>query len=78
MLKGKFDKYIDMEFYFEGEHMNYNGYDDMKGLTCHKCGKRLAKGHDFTVNDKNQESRFFGNECIKNVIGAGFFEESKK
>jgi hypothetical protein len=79
MAKGRYDKYIDLEFYHNGEYLNYEGYfDDLDGsMQCNKCEKVLNKGHVFTLKDgrentANYESRAFGNECIKYVVGAGF------
>lgn len=73
-VKGKFDKYIDLEFsYFQdGEHIlfNYNGYDKQcSGLQCAKCGKDLKTGHSFTATNQNEEEWLFGSECVKDIFG---------
>lgn len=82
--KGKFDKYIDLEFsYLDGNEvlLNYNGFDnDMRGFQCAKCGKDLKTGHSFTANDENGEEYIFGSECVKSVFGVGVltFKESMR
>ena len=85
MAKGKFDKYIDLEFsYWDGTEeilFNYNGYDnDTTGFQCAKCGKDLKTGHSFTATNQNEEEWIFGSECVKSVFGVGVltYKESMK
>lgn len=77
----KYDKYIDMEFYYEGEYLNYEGCDKSAGgVHCNRCGRPIKKNekeHIFTLKDGREnasgwESRFFGSKCMAHIVGAGF------
>lgn len=76
-VKGRYDKYIDLEFSYLTEDcdsitLNYNGYDNqLGGMECSKCGKKLKTGHSFTATNQNEEEWFFGSECVRDVFGAG-------
>lgn len=77
----KFKDQIGGCFTFEDKEWIYEGIvENPEGMKCDFCGKKLfGKLHLFNssegYNNMTYESRFFGTECVKKIIGAGMSKD---